>query len=247
MDLGLGQVGADGAMGQDPAVEEQLALPHPQPRAGHPAHHQRSAGLGVQVGHQVVGREREGVADHQADAGPVWREPVTAEGAAAGRPHEIHGERIDRAYLGREPQRNGGLGLHLADPAHDRLRHAADERERAGLLSDRREQGRCRVMEVSGGDQDPERRRAVPQRRAGHRGGPMPGLARIRAQHQGCASLHETRLCGDPAGGPGAVQPDALSGGKSEAGSTVNPTARSPATAMMARISRCVGASSALV
>jgi hypothetical protein len=59
----------------------------------------------------------------------------------------------------------------------------------------------------------------------------------------------QTRLIADTAVAVGAVQPDAPSGGnrKSEAGSTVNPTAASPATAMMARISRYIGASSALV
>ena len=162
MDLGLRQVRADGALGQHPSVEEQPAPPGLHPAAGHPAHHQRSGARGVQVGQQVIDRERERVADHQADARPVRLEPVAAEGPARGRPHEVHGERFDRPHPGREPQRNGRLGLHLAGPAHDGLRHAADERERAGLLGYRREQRLRRVVKMAGGHQHPERRRAAP-------------------------------------------------------------------------------------
>ena len=70
------------------------------------------------MGQQVVGRERERIADHQARAGPARLEPVAAIGAAAGRPHEVHAERLGRAHVGREPERNGRLGLHLAGPAN---------------------------------------------------------------------------------------------------------------------------------
>ena len=197
-DLRLRQVRADGALGQHPAVQEQPALPPTHPAAGHPAHHEHPGVLGVQVVQQVVGRERERVADHQAYAGPARPELVAAVGTPTGRPHEPHRERLDRPQLGRQPQRNGRLGLHLTGPASDRLRHAADERDRAGLLGDRRQQGLRRVIKMGGGEQHPERGRAVPQRRTGHPRGPPSRLGGIRGQHQGCASLHESRLCADP-------------------------------------------------
>ena len=102
MDLGLRQAGADRTAREHPAVQEQPALPQLQPAACHPAH---DGGLGdvlVQVGEQVTDRERERVADHQADARRLV-EPVAAEGATGGRPGELHGERLDRAKLRGEP------------------------------------------------------------------------------------------------------------------------------------------------
>jgi len=102
MDPGPRQVGADGAPGDHPVVQEQQALPGPQPAARHPAHHHRPRHVLVQVGQQVTGRERERVAHHQVN--PARREPVAAEGAAARCPDELHGERLDRAEVRGEPE-----------------------------------------------------------------------------------------------------------------------------------------------
>jgi hypothetical protein len=99
MHLGGRQVSADRAAGDHPAVGEQPALPGAQPAAGHPAHHHRPRHVLVQVGQQVTGRKRERVADHQVDARGA--EPVAAERASAGRPDELHVERLDRAGVGR--------------------------------------------------------------------------------------------------------------------------------------------------
>ena len=113
-----------------------------------------------------------------------------------------------------EPQRDGRFGLHLAGPADHRLRHAADERERAGLLGDRREKRLGRVVEMGGGEQDPERRRAVPERRAGHLSGPASALDGIRGEHKGRADLHESRLRGRSAGRSDPGQPPEASPGR---------------------------------
>ena len=72
VDLGVRQVGADGAPDSTrPSRNSRLAAA--QPAAGHPAHDQRAGDVLVQVGEQVLGRERERVADHQVNtcrAGP---------------------------------------------------------------------------------------------------------------------------------------------------------------------------------
>jgi hypothetical protein len=69
MDPGPRKVSADGAVGDHPVVQEQQALPRPQPAAGHPAHDHRPRHVLVQVGQQVTGRERERVAEHQMKPG----------------------------------------------------------------------------------------------------------------------------------------------------------------------------------
>ena len=138
MDPGLRQVGADGAVGDHPVVQEQQALPGLQPAARHPAHHHGPWHVLVQVGQQVTGRERERVAHHQVNPGAIRREPVAAERAAAGGPHELHGERLDRAEVRGKPEGNRGPGLDLAGAARHRLRDAPDQRHAAGLPRHRR-------------------------------------------------------------------------------------------------------------
>ena len=83
-------------------------------------------------------------------ARPAWLEPIPSEGAPAGRPDELHGERLDRADASSEPERNSGLRLDLAGPASHRLRHAADESEMTGLLGDRRNERLCRAEKMGG-------------------------------------------------------------------------------------------------
>ena len=207
VDLGVRQVSADGAAGQHPAVQEQAGLPRPQPAAGHPAHDHGAGHLLVQVGQQAVGRERERVGDHQVHALGFPREPVAAVGAAAGRPDEVHREGLDRAEVGAEPQRDRGLGLDLAGSAGHRLGHAADERERAGLLGDRRDQGLRRAEKVLGGEQHGQFGRVVAEGRARLRHGPARRRGGIRGQDEGCARLHWAAFTGPAFIGPAFTGP----------------------------------------
>jgi len=146
-------VSADGAAGDHPVVQEQQALPRPQPAAGHPAHDHRPRHVLVQVGQQVTGRERERVAHHQVSP---RGEPVAAERAAARGPDELHRERLDRAEVRGEPERDRGPGLDLAGAARHGLRHAADQRNAAGLFGHRRDQRRGRGGEMRRGEQHGE-------------------------------------------------------------------------------------------
>ena len=200
-DPGPRQVSADGAVGDHPVVQEQQALPGPQRDARHPAHHRGPRHVLVQMGQQVTGRERERVAHHQVNPG---REPVAAERAAARGLDELHGERLDRAEVGGEPEGNRGSGLDLAGAARHGLRDASDQRHAAGLFGHGRHQGRGRGGEMRGGEQHGERWRLRPQRcpGIGH------GLARrrlgVRGLDEGSSGLHQTRLPGWLQAVPGA-------------------------------------------
>ena len=194
MDLGLRQAGADRAVREHPAVEEQPALPQLQSPACHPAHDGSPGDMLVQVGEQVTNGERERVADHQARARRVLLEPVAAERATAGRPGELHGERLDRDQARGQPQRNGWLGFDLAGAAGHRLRHAADQRDLAGFPGDRRNENLRVAEEVLGGEQHRERGGGVPEHRARLADGPPRRRAGIRGEHQRASGLHPPQV-----------------------------------------------------
>ena len=195
MDPGPRQVGADGAVGDHPVVQEQQALPGPQRDARHPAHHHGPWHVLVQVGQQVTGRERERVAHHQVNPG---REPVAAEGAAARGLDELHRERLDRAEVRGEPEGNRGPRLDLAGTARHRLRHASDQRHATGLLGHRRHQGRGRGGEIRRGEQHGERGRLRPERSPGIRHGLARRRIGVRGQDERSSRLHVPRLPGGP-------------------------------------------------
>ena len=200
MDPGPRQVGADGAVGDHPVVQEQQALPGPQRDARHPAHHHGPWHVLVQVGQQVTGRERERVAHHQVNP---RGEPVAAEGAAARGLDELHRERLDRAEVRGEPEGNRGPRLDLAGTARHRLRHASDQRHAAGLLGHRRHQGRGRGGEIRRGEQHGERGRLRPERSPGIRHGLARRRIGVRGQDERSSRLHVARLPGWPRAGPG--------------------------------------------
>jgi hypothetical protein len=77
-------------------VEEQPGLPRPHPAARHPAHHDRPRYLLVQVPQQMVGWERERVADQQVGTGLRPVEPVPGEHAPFRGAHELYVERLGR-------------------------------------------------------------------------------------------------------------------------------------------------------
>ena len=93
----------------------------------------------------------------------------------------------------------GGAREVESGPASHPFSHAADERELAGFLSHRRDQGLGRAVEMRRGEQHRERGRHVPQRRPGLRDSPARRRTGIRREDQGSCRLHQARLlAGEP-------------------------------------------------
>ncbi len=142
----------------------------------------------------MLGRERERVADHQADTPPFGLELVATERPAARGADELHGKRLDRPGAGRQEQGNRGLVLGLAGVAGHRFGDASDQRDRADLGRDRFEQGLGREVEVLRGEEDGK------PGRLGTQGGTslfhrLAGrLARVGGEYERGTGLHRSRL-----------------------------------------------------
>ncbi len=128
------------------------------------------------------------------NARPTRLEPVATIGAPAGRADELHGERLDRAHPGGEPERDSGSGLDLAGPAYHGLGDTADQRQGAGLLSDRRSERLRRAEKVGGGEHHRECGGQAPQQRLGLAYGSAPRLSWVRGEHKGCSRLHKAQI-----------------------------------------------------
>jgi len=148
--------------------------------------------------------ERERVTDHQVNTrrplpnGSRRRRPPWASG-------RLHAERLHRAEVGGQPQRDGGLGLDLAGPQPP-PRHAADQWDLAGLLGD--PVTRSAPSEEMGEANSTRTGRQAPQRRPGSAHRPLAAsrasAVRTRAPPASSVQVLCPRFVPRPSSRPGS-------------------------------------------
>ena len=140
---------------------------------------------------EQIDREREGVGHQKVHARRLEVEPPPGEHATGLGLQELHVKGPHVANLGRQPDGDRGLPLHLAPPRQHGLAHAPDRGQRSRRTLDGFQNGAGVAEMMRRGEQDGESR--VHALQSGERigGRPSSGLLGVRVCGKGRGGLHD--------------------------------------------------------